>query len=109
MHIALPSHSANSEFELKGSAPYTPTRIEWLTLTLESQLRHDATQADPYVLHIVSTGDDTITIYVRYFSGMDRSILNEAIETAKKVAYITAKGYGWTSWLKLKEKVELIR
>ncbi len=92
-----------------GLQPYVPNRIEWLALLLNSQLRQDATVDSPYSLAIVNTDHETILIFVRYQPNVDREILNTAVETARDVIQITAKSYGWGKWVKVKERVEMVK
>lgn len=89
-----------------GLQPYHPTRIEWLSLVLNSQLRQDATTDSPFSLNIVNSDHETILIFVRYHPSVSREIMNMAIETAREVTSITAKSYGWDKWVKIKERVE---
>ena len=92
-----------------GLQPYVPNRIEWLVLVLNSQLRQDLTVESQYGLGIVNTDHETILILVRYRPNVDREILNMAVETAREVTQLTAKSYGWGKWLKIKERVEMIK
>lgn len=92
-----------------GLQSYHPTRIEWLSLVLNSQLRQDATTDNPFSLNIVNSDHETILIFVRYHPSTSREIMNMAIQTAREVTNITAKSYGWDKWVKIKERVELNR
>jgi hypothetical protein len=87
-----------------GAEPYTPTRIEWLTTTLQASLR---TEEPNYSLQITSPDYETILIYVRYFPTVNREEMNIMINSARKVIHITAKSYGWDSWLKIREDVQM--
>lgn len=92
-----------------GLQSYVPTRIEWLSLVLNSQLRQDATVDNPFSVNIVNTDHETILIFVRYHPNVNREIMNMAIDTAREVINITAKSYGWDKWVKIKERIELAR
>ncbi len=91
-----------------GLEPYIPSRIEWLTLLLNSQLRHTMTTEYPYNLEIINTNQETLLIFVVYGPNMDRRIMNNAIDTAREVIQITVKNYGWDNWVKIKEQIEMI-
>lgn len=93
----------------QGLQPYTPTRIEWLALVLQSQLRQDFTPDSPFALNVINTDHETILIFVRYQPHVDREILNMTVDTAREVAQITTKSYGWSSWVKIKERVEMVK
>lgn len=92
-----------------GLEPYIPNRIEWLALLLNSDLRRDFSAESPFSLNIVNSDHETILIFVRYDRNVDRRIMNMSIETAREVAQITAKSYGWSNWVKIKERVELAK
>ena len=90
-----------------GAEPYIPTRIEWLTTTLQASLREDELETERFQLQITSPDSETILIYVRYLPDVNREVMNLAIDGARKVIQITAKGYGWDSWVKVREDIQL--
>lgn len=92
-----------------GLQPYIPTRIEWLALVSNDQLKQDATVDMPFSLSVVATDHETLLIFVRYQPNVDREPMNKMIETARDVIMITAKGYGWEKWVKIKERVEMVK
>lgn len=69
----------------------------------------DLTAGLDFSLDITTPDSDTILIYVRYLPSVDRPSMNSTIDTARRVIHITAKGYGWDSWLKIKEDVEPVK
>ncbi len=90
-----------------GFTPYTPTKIEWLALVLNSQLRQDSNSDSLFTLSVVETDHETLLIFVRYLPNVNREIMNSAIDTARQVIMITAKKYGWDKWVKIRESVEM--
>lgn len=98
---------------LEGSRPYTPTRLEWLAVELNAQTRKDMTAESEYAIEFLPFGkEDAILIYVTYLPSVDkvpegRQGMNLAVETARKVISIKSKSRGWSSWLKVKERIEL--
>lgn len=90
-----------------GLTPYTPTRIEWLALAVNSQLRQDASADFPFSLSVVQSDHETLLIFVRYHTTVNREIMNRTIDTAREVITSTAKSYGWDNWVKIRERVEL--
>lgn len=90
-----------------GLEPYIPTRVEWLALAVNSQVRQDITQESLFTLSVVNSDHETLVIYVRYHSTVNRQIMNMAIDTARKVIAIRAKGYGWENWVHVREDIEL--
>ena len=90
-----------------GLTPYTPTKIEWLALAVNSQLRQDASAHFPFSLSVVHSDHETLVIFVRYHPTVNREIMNRTIETAREVIRSTAKSYGWDNWVNIRERVEM--
>lgn len=88
-----------------GFEPYTPNRIEWLTLVLQSHLRSNMSPENQFALHILNPDHETILIFVRYLPDVDRPRMNSTIDTARQVIDITAKKYGWDKWVKVREDI----
>jgi hypothetical protein len=63
----------------------------------------------PFVLSITDPDSETIVIYVRYFSNVERTIMNKSIDTAHHVIDATVKSYGWQDWVKVKEDVAMVK
>lgn len=89
-----------------GAVPFIPTRIDWLTTTLQASLRDEEMQTNGYTLEITSPNPETILIYVRCSPDVNREAMNMSIDAARKVIQITAKSYGWDNWVKIQEDVE---
>jgi hypothetical protein len=98
---------------LEGSKPYTPTRLEWLAVELNSEMRKEPTELSEYLITFAPLPkEDAILIIVRYLPSVDRipesrQRMNLTLDTARKVIAIKAIGRGWSSWLKVKERIEL--
>ncbi|MGF6664814.1 hypothetical protein QF000_006482 [Paraburkholderia atlantica] len=92
-----------------GLAPYTPTRIEWLATVLQADLRTEAIADDGYLLQITYSDPETILIYVRYLPTVKREVMNVTIDGARRVIAITVRSYGWDSWVKVKEDIQMQR
>lgn len=91
----------------EGDQPYVPTRLEWLAVELNAEQRVDLPN-NAFLLSFVALGtQDTILIYVMYLPSVDRRIMNASIEMARKTIASRAEGSGWSSWLKIKERVEM--
>jgi hypothetical protein len=99
--------SAQTRAMSEGEKPYSPTRLEWLAVNMEAQMRIDLSDRDGFSLDFAAPpGQNTILIYVRYLPRVEREIMNARIETAKQVIAIAAKARGW-SWLKVQEDVKM--
>src|SRR3989442_16007138 len=101
------AYAQQAEALRPGLQPYIPTRIDWLTIALQASLRTAMTEENRFTLQITSPDSETILIYVRYLPNVDREVMNMRIDTARKVIQITAKSYGWDSWVKIKEDVQM--
>lgn len=82
---------AEKEESRAGFEPYVPTKIEWLALEVQADLRTDATEETRYALTILVRKANTITILVRYSPDVDREIMNAAIEMARSTIRQTAR------------------
>jgi hypothetical protein len=110
LSVFLYAHALPQKTPL-GSAQFSPTRIDWLTTTLQANLREELTQERRFSMDLTFNGDDpdTVVIYVRYLGDMapgDRKIMNMDIETARNVINTTVRRYGWESWVKIKEDIK---
>lgn len=65
------------------------------------------TDENKFTLQITSPDSETILIYVRYLPNVNREVMNIHIDAARKVIRITAKSYGWDSWLKVREDIQM--
>jgi hypothetical protein len=93
----------------EGAQPFTPSRIDWLTTTLQASLREDQIETDGYLLQITSPDPDTILIYVRYLPTVNREAMNIGIDAARHVIRTTAKSYDWDTWLKVREDIQMVK
>lgn len=100
---ALPQQSSVKP----GLASYTPTRIEWLAVVINSQVRRDMSGDNSFMLSVVNSDHETLLIFVRYLPTVNREVMNMAIDNTREVIMITARGYGWDKWVKVKERVEM--
>ena len=90
-----------------GSQPFTPTRIDWLTTTLQASLRDDSLQTGGFYLNITSSEPETIVIRVDYLPTVNREAMNISIDSTRQVIAVVAKVYGWEKWVKIREDVRL--
>ena len=98
---------AQGTTSMPGLQPYTPVRIEWLALVCQTELRQSRTVDSPFSLDIIASDHETILIYVSYSPNVNREEMNKWIDTARKVVMMTAEGYGWDKWVKIRERVEM--
>ena len=94
--------------DLEGSKPYTPSRLEWLAVELNANLRVSMSVNNGYLMSFVPIEkEDTILIYVRYLPNVNREVMNISINGAREVISIKTKQYGWNSWLKVREDIQM--
>lgn len=99
-----------------GLTPYTPTRIEWLALTVNSQLQYERQAEDLYEVFVVPADHETLEILFRYHAGTIRrphnnptrlAMMKSKINTARDLIMTTARRYGWENWVTIREPVEM--
>jgi hypothetical protein len=104
--IFVYAYAATPQATSPGLQPFTPTRIDWLTTTLQASLRQEAIDTDGYLIEITTPNPDTILIYVRYTPKVNRQAMNISIEAARQAIQITVKKYGWDDWVKIRENIQ---
>ena len=95
-----------SAYASKGSEGYTPSKLEWLAMEMNVMSKTEASTSGIYMAFVGIERSNEILIYVRYHPSTDRELLNLQINNAKELIHKKATGYGWTSWLKIKEDVK---
>ncbi len=93
---------------LEGSKPYTPSRLEWLAVELNANLRISMSVNNGYLMNFAAIEkEDAVLIYVRYLPKVNREAMNISINSAREVISIKTKQYGWNSWLKVREDIQM--
>jgi hypothetical protein len=95
------------QFNRPGLTGYTPSRIEWLALAVNSIAHHRLNGENPYTLDVIQADHETLLIHVRYYPTVNREAMNLDIDSTRKVIMIAAKNYGWDNWVKVREHVEM--
>jgi hypothetical protein len=89
---------------------YTPTRLEWLVLNVEtkipmllSQLRRlkDLKTVDDIRVFLKVKEPDTVFVVTRYVKDVPKDVVQLLNEEIKREALEIAKRYGWDSWVKV--------
>jgi hypothetical protein len=106
--LVLPAKAEKDQPSHPGVESYSPTKIEWLAVVCQADLRSEISEESMFQLSITYSGPETIVIYVRYLPAVRREIMNRYIATARNVIKTTAKGYGWESWVKIEENIQMI-
>ena len=101
--------AAQSIQDKPGYQRYTPTRVEWVALVSNDALQQRMTEEMPFSLNVVAIDHETLLISVDYMPSVSRELMNDTIENARQVIMIRAKNYGWEKWVKIKERVEMVK
>ena len=92
-----------------GFEEYTPSRLEWMVVLLNSYVQYINIRPDTEGARYVYTpGSDgkTIILRVRHPEGMDTEILQEYERIGKKLAMDLAKNYNWGSWIEIQTQFD---
>ena len=100
---------AQDQLHRPGLAGYTPSRIEWLALAVNSIAHHRVNRENPYSLDVIQADHETLLIHVRYHPAVNREAMNLDIDSTRKVIMIAAKNYGWDGWVKVREHIEMVQ
>jgi hypothetical protein len=92
-----------------GLVAYIPTRMEWLALLAHSRVYQDTSAAGGFLLGVVQSGDETLTILVTHGTKTDRQEIASAITNARRTIMNIARTHGWHEWVKIQERVILIQ
>ena len=86
---------------------YTPTRLEWLAVMLNTLFQYDNLSSDRFMLYYKGLKDgETIQIVVRYYANVNRELMEGRIKVGEEAISRYAKNYGWESWLKTEVDIE---
>lgn len=86
----------------EGGKRYTPKRIEWLTF-MASSIMPSVTLNNygiDYQCLPSNDSNNTIFLYIRYYSDLDKTMVDDFLEATKKAIMTLAESYGWDSWVK---------
>jgi hypothetical protein len=81
-------------------AAYTPSRLEWTALELESYYRSEFSD-NFYSLDFVATPPNTIKIVIQYTDQASAGVVDKAIDTAKDLVSKEARSNGWSKLIRV--------
>ena len=74
---------AQEHSDLEGAKPYTPSRLEWLDVELNANLRVSLLSNNEFLMSFVAIEkENAILIYVRYLPSVNREVMNKIINSA---------------------------
>lgn len=92
-----------------GLEVYTPNRLDWLMLQLNSLFQHEGLAIDGFEIYYLSELDgESISIIVNHNATVNKELMNSKIEVAKRAVLTFADRYGWESWVKVNVEVKEI-
>ena len=104
---AMKQDAINSSQQRPGSERYTPTRLEWLALELNSTGKRSQAHGHKFsLMYAPLHGEDAIGIYVGHEADVDRARMDKAIDHAREMVIETAKTHGWDAWVQVIEVVQ---
>ena len=94
-----------------GFEEYTPSRLEWLVVILNSYIHYINAIFDDGFKFVYSTEDDgkTITLMIRHYDDVPPEQIKKLEDTCKTFAMDIAKKYKWDSWLEIKTDFKPIK
>ena len=101
--------------QTEGLQPFTPTRIEWLTLTLNATNMFqynfissiNKTQID--VTYRGISAENTIIIMLNHNEGIESEKIGVIMQALRQKVIKLAKSFGWDTWIKVKENIVVIK
>ena len=94
-----------------GFKDYTPSRLEWLVVLLNSLIQYVHTLPEENVEYAYLPASDgkTILLYIRYPDDLDPGTVKILEDTAKKFAMDVAKNNKWDSWVNSQTQLKPIK
>ena len=93
----------------EGQQPYTPTRVQWLAVTLNSTniISNPIPHKGLSVVYASDSKRNTIKIILNLPKELSEDRVHRLIAEQKDLVLNAAKHYGWDSWLKIEVHVEV--
>ena len=91
----------------EGQQPYTPTRVQWLAVILNSTniISNPVPHKGLSVVYVSDPKRDTIKIILQHPKNLSREKVDKLIEKQKSLVIKTSESYGWNSWLKIEVEI----
>ena len=94
--------------EAPGLEEYTPTRLDWLTVILNSTVQGVNLQPDFQLLYTPAPDGKTIVLAIQYHADLDKERIDLLIDRAENFVYTFASLYGWESWIETKKDINIV-
>ena len=97
--------------DLQGFQEYTPSRLEWLVVMLNSMVQYmnvSPEESSAVYAYILGRDRNTIIMHMKYFADLPSELVKRYEDNGKKLAITIAKNYKWDSWLEIQTQFEPI-
>ena len=97
--------------KVQGFGEYTPSRLEWLIVMLNSMASHVNVYpggSDVTYAYLLGHDGNTIVMYMKYFADLSPEVVKGLEDEGKRLASTVAKYYKWDSWLEIQTQLEPI-
>lgn len=86
-----------------GFEEYTPSRLEWLVVLLNSYIHYINTRPSERIEYLYTLAGDgnTITMHMRHYNDLEQEWVERYADVGKNFAINTAKRYNWDSWINI--------
>lgn len=93
----------------EGQQSYTPTRLQWLAVVLNSTSIIDPTifQRGLSVEYVPDSKKDTIIMFFEHPDYLSQEQVDRLIAVLKNKVLEVAKSFGWDSWIKVEVNVNI--
>ena len=99
-------HAQKEKEQFEGSAPYTPTKLEWVTLLANIEQENDGEIHTSFRPHPDKA--NTIQVQVFHSAGVDKSLVEAHVELARRTVTRVSQRFEW-DWAQVEvHAVELI-
>ena len=94
----------------QGFEEYTPSRLEWLIVMLNSYVHYINTIPDDPFDYLYTLGSDgnTIVMHMRYYTDTPPETTQHFADIGKNFAINVAKRYNWDSWINIQTELDPI-
>ena len=83
-----------------GKEKYTPTRLEWLIVMLNSTFHFYDISRDGFDLaYLPAKNGESIQMIVTHYANVDKERMSKAVESGKRIALSLAEIYKWNAWV----------
>ena len=97
--------------KVQGFEEYTPSRLEWLVVMLNSMASYvnlSPGGSDVTYVYLLGRGGNTIVMRIEYFADLPPEVVKQVEDHGKRLAIDIAKSYKWDSWLEIQTRLEPI-